>query len=92
MTIDLNGVKVLIVVKQKERRNEMYDYSKLRGRIVEKYGSMSAFADVLGTSKVTVSLKMNNELGFTRENIIKWADLLDIPEEEYALYFFCKTT
>lgn len=76
-------------MKEKE---EMYDYSKLRGRIIEKFGSMSAFAKALGISKVTVSLKLNNGLGFTRENIIKWADLLDIPEEEYALYFFCKTT
>jgi len=70
----------------------MYDYSKLRGRIIEKFGSMSAFADALGTSRVTVSLKMNNEAGFTRDNIIKWSELLEIPEEEYAQYFFCKST
>ena len=69
----------------------MYDYSKLRGRIVEKYGTITAFARVLGISKTTVSLKLKNEIGFSRDDIVEWSELLDIPEEEYTLYFFCKT-
>ena len=69
----------------------MYDYSKLRGRIVEKYGTITAFAGVLGISKTTVSLKLKNEIGFSRDDIVEWSELLDIPEEEYTLYFFCKT-
>ena len=70
----------------------MYDYSKLRGRIVEKYGTITAFAGTLGISKTTISLKLKNEIGFSRDDIVKWAELLAIPEEEYTLYFFCKTT
>ena len=70
----------------------MYDYSKLRGRIVEKYGTITAFAGVLGISKTTISLKLKNEIGFSRDDIVKWAELLKIPEDEYTLYFFCKTT
>ena len=66
----------------------MYDYSKLRGRIVEKYGTMSKFADELGISLVAVSKKMNNKSGFTRTDIEKWATLLDIPGIEYDAYFF----
>lgn len=69
----------------------MYDYSKLRGRIVEKYGTITAFAGVLGISKTTASLKLKNEIGFSRDDIVEWSELLDIPEEEYTLYFFCKT-
>ena len=66
----------------------MYDYSKLRGRIVEKYGTMSRFAEELGLSLVAVSNKMNNKTGFTRTDIEKWANLLDIPGFEYDAYFF----
>lgn len=66
----------------------MYDYSKLRGRIVEKYGTMSRFAEELGTSIVVVSNKMNNKTGFTRSDIEKWANLLDISGNEYDAYFF----
>lgn len=66
----------------------MYDYSKLRGRIVEKYGTLSAFAEALGTSLVVVSNKMNNKAGFTRADIEKWSGLLDISGMEYDAYFF----
>ena len=38
-----------------------FDYSKLRGKIVEKYGSQSAFVRAFGTSENTFSLKMNNK-------------------------------
>ena len=34
-----------------------YTYNKLRGRIIEKYGSQSAFADEIGRSQVSVSRK-----------------------------------
>ena len=70
----------------------MYDYSKLIGRIIEKYGSYTAFAEALGVSKTVVSMKLNNESGFTRDNIWEWANLLDIPEHDFGLYFFCKAT
>jgi transcriptional regulator with XRE-family HTH domain len=66
----------------------MYDYSKLRGRIVEKYGTMSRFAEELGITLVAVSNKLNNKTGFTRADIEKWANLLEIPSGEYDAYFF----
>ena len=33
----------------------VYSYSKLKGRIVEKFGSQSAFANELGVSENSVS-------------------------------------
>ena len=65
-----------------------YEYKKLRGRIVEKYGSLSAFCEHLDYSRVTVSNKMNGKYGFTQEDIETWAELLDIAPEDYGSYFF----
>ena len=66
----------------------MYDYSKLRGRIVEKCGTISNLAERLGTSLVIVSNKLNNKCGFSREDIEKWSEVLEIPGDEYHAYFF----
>ena len=63
-------------------------YPKLRGKIYEKYGTITAFADALGVSKQVVSMKLNKHLGFTIANIEKWAELLDIQQEEIGAYFF----
>ena len=65
-----------------------FDYSKLRGKIVEKYGSQSAFVRAVGTSENTFSLKMNNKVRFTSDDIVKISKMLDIPEGKIGLYFF----
>lgn len=66
----------------------MYDYSKLRGRITEKFGSAIEFSKALGVSNVTVSKKLNEKAGFSREDIEAWSNLLDIESNEYGSYFF----
>lgn len=66
----------------------MYDYSKLRGRIVEKFGTISKFCEEIGISLVVASAKLNNKSGFTRSDIEKWANALEISGTEYDAYFF----
>lgn len=68
----------------------MFVYNKLRGRIIEKYGTMSSFADAIGITDVALSRKFNNKAGISRDEIIKWADLLDISQDEYGAYFFAR--
>lgn len=68
----------------------MHDHSKLRGRIVEKFGTISEFTKALGSSTVTVSAKLNNKSGFSRGDIEHWSELLEIPFVEIGLYFFTK--
>ena len=36
-----------------------YDYAKLNGRIIEKCGTQAVFAERMGLSERTVSLKLN---------------------------------
>lgn len=63
-------------------------YPKLRGRIYEKYGSLTAFAEALGVSRQVVTQKLRKYSGFTIANIERWCELLDIKQEEIGVYFF----
>ena len=65
-----------------------YSYRKLSGRINEKYGTRKAFAQAIGTSEVTVSGKMNGVTSFSQKDMKRWGDALEIPLEEYGVYFF----
>lgn len=65
-----------------------FDYSKLRGRIVEKFGSQRAFSSAEGSSQQTVSLKMTNKIPFDQPTIERWCHLLDISLADAGDYFF----
>ncbi len=65
-----------------------YSYAKLRGRIIEKYGSQEKFAADVGLSNNSVSKKMTGKSGFSQKDMEKWAGLLDIDTKEYPEYFF----
>lgn len=65
-----------------------YTYDKLRGRIIEKYGSQEKYADVLGISTNSLSKKMTGKTGFSQKDITIWADLLNFDKAEYGEYFF----
>ena len=67
-----------------------FDYSKLLGRIVEKFGTRSNFATAWGKSESVLSYKLNNKTQFTMEDIFEiiQPQLLDIPPSEIGVYFF----
>lgn len=65
-----------------------YTYRRLIGRIIEKYGTRKAFAQALGISENSMSLKLNNKTGFSREDMSRWGELLDIDVSEFGSYFF----
>ena len=64
------------------------DYSKLRGRIVEKFGKQSAFADAIGRSEKSVSDWLNNQKYWPHEAMLAAVNVLDIPQCEVGAYFF----
>ena len=63
-----------------------YDYSALRGRIVEKCGTMKKFAEKLGISTRTLSLKLQNKVRFSQEDISKSVVILELTD--VTPYFF----
>lgn len=65
-----------------------FDYSKLKGKIVEKYDTQINFAKEYGVSENTLSQKLNNKMRFTSDDIIKICEMLSIPKEEVGQYFF----
>ena len=68
----------------------MYNYSKLQGRIVEKFGNNCNFAIKMGLSERTISLKLNNKVDFRQKEIAKACELLNIPISKIQDYFFTK--
>ena len=66
----------------------IFDYRKLRGKIVEVYGSQTAFVKAFGVSENTFSMKVNNKVRFSANDIIKICRMLDIPKNEIGEYFF----
>ncbi len=67
-----------------------FDFSKLKGRIIEKYGNQENFAKEYGVSTNTLSRKMNNKTRFSSDDIIKISKMLEIPANQIDQYFFVK--
>lgn len=65
-----------------------FDYSKLKGRIVEKFGSRSAFANAVTMNPEQLSRRLNNRTPIKGEEVILFADVLEIDEADLCSYFF----
>lgn len=76
---------------QNHHRKEVIDikrFAKLRGRIVEKYGTQARFAEFLGITEQTVTAKLSEKTAFTLDEIVVWCNALDIQTDEVGVYFF----
>lgn len=67
-----------------------FDYSKLLGRIIEKFGSQRNFAFAVGKSENAISKKLNQQMAITTDDIKEWSkpELLDIEQCKIGKYFF----
>lgn len=70
----------------------MFDYSKLKGKIREKLGSESKYAELLGLSQASISAKLNSKVPFSMIEIDMTLEILSIPKNELYDYFFVKKT
>ena len=66
-----------------------FNYGKLRGRIIERYGTYAKYAAALKTSSATLSSKLNNHSEFSQSDIIKSMPLLAINAEDICDFYFC---
>lgn len=65
-----------------------FQYNKLRGKIVEVFGSQAKFAEAVGQSEQIVTAKLSGRSSFTQDNIISWCEALGIDQNDIGNYFF----
>ncbi|MCW4388788.1 MULTISPECIES: DUF739 family protein [Limosilactobacillus] len=67
-----------------------FDFSKLLGKITEKYGTQYNFAKAMGLSEHSLSVKLNNKVPWKTTEIVKAMELLNIDSSDVSAYFFKK--
>lgn len=65
-----------------------YNYNKLLGKIVERVGTQAAFAEKMGLSERSISLKLNGKVAWKQTEIAKACEVLGIRLNEIDKYFF----
>lgn len=65
-----------------------FNYSKLKGRIIEIFGTQSNFAAEMGWSERTLSLKLKGKRSWKQTDICKALQLLRLTEQDIPDYFF----
>ena len=68
-----------------------YDYSRLNGRIVEKFGTRKAFAAALNLSEHSLSLKLNNRIPFKQSEMERSCELLEVPIALVSDFFYVRS-
>lgn len=68
----------------------IYDYSKLNGRIIEKFGSKGAFAEALGWKLSYLSKKLRQTVKMQAHDIERFRELLEIELCDIGDYFFTR--
>lgn len=76
------------LTQNKEGAKKLFNYSKLRGKIYEKYKTAAEFAAALGISASALSYRLSGRTEFTQAEILKSCKLLEIPDEDVVFYFF----
>ena len=65
-----------------------FDYSKLKGRIREIYGTYENLLPKLTMSEATLSRKLNGKSYFDNQEMLELSDALGIDKDEFEHYFF----
>lgn len=67
-----------------------YDYSKLKGRITEKFGTQSEFLKAITMSEPTLIKKLNGKSKFCQSEMEMFCEVLNINTDEIPIYFFTR--
>jgi hypothetical protein len=76
--------------QNKRKRGDNVNYSKLKGKITEVFGTNKDFAAAMGMDAASISFRLNNQIPWKHEEIEKACSLLGIPIQEVHLYFFSR--
>lgn len=62
--------------------------NKIRGKIIEKFGSQKNFSKAVGLSEQSVTAKLSGKTDLSQDDMQKWAEALEIKKSEIGDYFF----
>ncbi len=65
-----------------------YDYKALLGKITEVFGTQAKFAEAMEKSERTISLKLNNKIDWTQDEMFRAVDVLKVGFDAIPQYFF----
>lgn len=65
-----------------------FNNDKLRGKIYEKYGSIAKFSKKAGIHPTCISLALSGRRKMSREDILQFADALEINGSDFYDIFF----
>lgn len=65
-----------------------HTFNKLKGRIVEKAGTMGNFAEKMGFSATTLVKKMAGKTEWAADEMLQASNILDFPVSDIPLFFF----
>lgn len=65
-----------------------FEYSKLKGKIIEVYGSLHDFAEAMGISRQSLYQKLNRNALWNQDQIMKAMTLLNITNMNDAISLF----
>ena len=75
-------------MERSKNKKCVFDFWKLQGRIKELHITQDSVAKYLNINKSTFSLKINNQVPFSQDEVNQMITLLKIPDEEIKVYFF----
>ena len=65
----------------------MTDTNRLKGKIIQKGLTSTQLAEKLNMSKATFSMKVNNKIKFSQNDIKNIVDILNLNDDEIRLFF-----
>ena len=65
-----------------------FDYSALKGKIIEVYGTRRKFAEAMGMTQSSLSCKLSGAVKWAPAEMYKAQELLGFPDDQICVYFF----
>ena len=78
----------MYTAEEKALRGKRFSYRKLKGRIVEQFGTQGAFAKEMGIPPQRLSSRLSGKTNFNPGEIVCISYLLEIPKDEIGAFFF----
>lgn len=72
--------------------SEKYNYSYLRGLIIENFGTIEKYAKYLNLSNPSIHARLNGEIYFKQNEIEKSIKGFELSEEDIPTVFFSRKT